>query len=169
MSDAFDLDRFAPRPTKFTLKGREYRVSGDPDVDVVARMLRVEDAIRQSGDSRETVEAVEEGRDLLLEMVQEQDPDVTELKLGTTQLLVVFALIIHGPSVAAAVLAAIANPSLIGESDDSPVTTPHDGDGEEVERSEDEDADPLALGQRSPRRSSLLVTADAGLPDTGSD
>jgi hypothetical protein len=45
VSSVFDLDQFAPPPTRFKLGGRVYVVDGDPDVDVVARMMRIEQKV----------------------------------------------------------------------------------------------------------------------------
>lgn len=162
---AFDLDQFAPPPIRFRLQGREYQVSGDPDVDIVARMLRIEDALGESPETDEIVALVREGRDLILEMVQEYEPDVAELKLGSRELLIVFSLISHGPSVAAAVAEAISQHGDTADGAGEPVATPQTVPGE---REPEESADPLASGSLSSGTFSGSDGEKAGLLATGS-
>lgn len=106
----FDLRRFAPpAETTFQLKkhgDQVFAVDGDPDVDDVARMLRIENVVRGI-DEGDSAEALIEGKRLLLRMVQECQPEVTEMRIGPQELIVVFSLIVKGPTVAEAVMASI--------------------------------------------------------------
>lgn len=161
---AFDLDKFAPAPTRFTLRGRDYQVDGDPDVDTVARMLRIEEKIGGSSTPDEMAAALQEGRDVLLELVRERDPEVAELKIGSQQLLVVFSLIVHGPSVADAVAAAIAPPTPAPGEAGKAVAT---GDAPAREATADADAAPLASEPSSPESSYGSDGETAGALVTG--
>lgn len=165
MSDAFDLDQFAPPPVRFKLDGHVYTVSGDVDVDRVARMLRVETAIEEADGIEETVAAVREGRELLLEMIRERDPDVDEISIGSQALLVTFALILHGSSVAAAVAEAISQPQAGGGDGEPGVAT---ADGPAPDGPQDADAAPLASETLSSGQSSGSDARESGLLVTGS-
>jgi hypothetical protein len=162
---AFDLDKFAPPPIVFKLGGREYRINGDVDVDVVARMLRIETAISDAGGTEETIAAVREGRDLILELVHDADPSVTEMKIGTQALMILFTRIVHGSSVAAAVAEAIAPPAPERSGGGAAVATPHEAADE---GESDDAADPLASERLSSERSSSSDEFDAGLLAIGS-
>jgi hypothetical protein len=162
---AFDLDRFAPPPIVFKLGGRTYRINGDVDVDVVARMLRIETAITDAESTEETIEAVREGRDLIVELCRDSGEDVADFKIGTQALLILFTRIVHGSSVAAAVAEAISPPTQVDPATGEPVATPDDGTGE----GEPGDAPaPLASARLSSERSSSSDEFDAGLLATGS-
>jgi len=166
MADAFDLDVFAPRAISFTLRGKGYAVSGDPDVDVVALMLRIEEQIKDSETVDETVSAVQEGKQLLIEMISEHDPsqDVSAFKVGSQDVLLLFALIMHGSSVAAAVAEAITQAAPGGSEAGDAVTTSDDADGE---RAREGDEAPLASAELLSARSSTSGESDDGLPATG--
>jgi hypothetical protein len=91
---------------------------------------------------------------------------VTELKIGTQALLILFTRIVHGSSVAAAVAEAI-----------SPPTPERSGDGRaccntaddgRCEGGSDDAAAPLASVRLSSERSSSSDEFDAGLLATGS-
>lgn len=157
--DAFDLARFAP-PTGLTVSlrnGRRYRFPGDPDVDDVAVMLRLETAI-QDKSGADLAEVLLEGKETLKRLILAADAsqDVSDLKIGPEEMLVVFALLVHGSTVAEAVGIAI--------------TAHNTGQGEDVDETaeereerlaaaaEDGDADPLS---QSPSSSSG--------PSSGSD
>lgn len=111
----YNLDRFMPAPIPFETGGRTYRVSGDPDVEVVALMMRLERQIRgldenvddedQVGD--EIAEAIVEARDLLITLAQEYDPEIKTMRIGVGGILTVFALITGGNTVADAVADAL--------------------------------------------------------------
>lgn len=161
---AFDLDQFAPPPVSFKLHDRVYTINGDVDVDVVARMLRIETAISEADGTEETVEAVREGRELLLEMIREREPDVAELKIGAQALLVTFALILHGSSVAAAVAEAISQPTRADAATGEPVQTADEGLDEEGRDGEEA---PLASDTLSSERSSSSDERESGLLVTG--
>lgn len=140
MSDAFALDNFAPPETvTFRLRkhgDHDFVVDADPDTTDVLRMLRIEEKIRQAEDELETVEAAEEGKQLLLRLIQERQPDVTELKTGMQEVLVVFSLIVRGASVAAAVANAISATSTDddpGAGDPAAAGQQHNVPGDEVE------------------------------------
>lgn len=170
---AFDLDVFAPVPVSFTVTENEvkktYQLNGDPDVDVVARMLRIEDAIGESskqGDVNEIVAHVQEGKQLIVELILSADAsqDVSLLDLNTQGVMTLFALVMHGGSVAAAVAEAISRPTLEGAEGDDPVTTGENGldaDGA------DADASPLVSARSSSARSSISDESDDGAPVTG--
>ena len=166
MADAFDLDVFAPRAISFTLRGKGYAVSGDPDVDVVALMLRIEEQIKDSETVDETVSAVQEGKQLLIEMISEHDPsqDVTAFKVGSQDVLLLFALVMHGSSVAAAVAEAITQATPGGSDGENAVTTRENADGEGAEGG---DGSPLASVALSSARSSTSDESGDGLPATG--
>lgn len=63
-SGEFDLDSFAPAEIRFRLGGRSWRLPGDPDVEIVAKMLRIETAVRD-GDPEDAANAIVEGREIL--------------------------------------------------------------------------------------------------------
>lgn len=165
--DAYDLDAFAPRPITFKIRDVEWRIDSDPDVDVVARMLRIENEIQEAEGIDATVASTQEGKQLLLEMIRDFDPgQVTDgLKLGAQDVLLIFALIMHGSSVAEAVARAMSSSSQDGEEADSPVATRQDG-GSESGLGGDEL--PLALGAPSSERSSSSDVPAGGRPATGS-
>lgn len=164
---AFDLDQFAPAPVKFKLLDRttrekvEYAIDGDPDIDLVARMLRIEDQLE--GDDT-AVSAALEGRDLILELVKVRRPDVTELKMSPREILSVFYLLIRGEEVAAAVASALsqpaAKPAERGTEEEEPVATPEDDP-------EGEALPPLASVKSSSERSSSSDGETAGVLVTG--
>jgi hypothetical protein len=162
---AFDLDRFAPPPIVFKLGGRTYRINGDVDVDVVARMLRIETAITDAESTEETIEAVREGRDLIVELCRDSGEDVADFKIGTQALLILFTRIVHGSSVAAAVAEAISPPTQVDPATGEPVATPDDGSSE---GGSGDVAAPLASVRLSSGRSSTSDELDAGLLATGS-
>lgn len=160
---AFDLDSFAPPPVVFKLRGIDYRLPGDPDVEIVAQMLRIEEKIRDSEAVEDTAAAVREGKELLLKLALDYDvdQDITDLTLGTTQVLTLFSLILHGGSVAAVVARALTAPdSDLGEDTDG-VTTRGDGVGEG-------DSAPLVSASALSARSSLSDDTGDGHRDTGS-
>lgn len=162
---AFDLDSFAPPPTRFSLGGREYTVTGDPDVDVVARMLRVEEKIGGAGSDAETIAALEEGRDILLQLIHDRDPDVTSLKIGVKQLLVVFSLIVHGETVAAAVQTVLTQPVTVAEHEDGEAGEAQPG--QQLDDAAGEGGGPLPSERRSSERSSSSDGSPAGALVTG--
>lgn len=163
---AFDLDQFAPAPVNISVRGVPFRLNGDPDVDVVARMLRIEDGIRDAEGVEATVKAVQEAKLLLIELIHDIDDtqDVSALKLNTQDVMTLFALVLHGSSVAAVVAEAIAQPSqAVGEDGDA-VATPGSGPDE---TGADADAAPLVSASTSPEPSSLSEETDASLSVTG--
>jgi len=165
--DAYDLDAFAPSPVTFKIRDVEWRVDSDPDVDVVARMLRIENEVQEAEGVDATVAATQEGKRLIQEMVRDFDPaqDTDALKMGAQDVLLVFALIMHGSSVAEAVARAMSSASQDGGEASSPVATRQDGDdGAGL----DGDELPLALGAPLSGRSSSSDVPDGGRPDTGS-
>jgi hypothetical protein len=156
---AFDLDRFAPPDIRFKLDGREYVVDGDPDVDVIAKLLRIEEQIRESSSESEMAAGLQEGRDLVVEMLRQRDANIGEIRIGMSRLLQVFALIVHGPSVAEAVARAV-SPSALGTGDgDSAVATAQNAHDETVR---DGDPGPLGSGTSSPASSSSSADATDG-------
>jgi hypothetical protein len=171
-SSPFSIDRFAPADATFKLTkhgDHVFTVDGDPDVDVVARMFRIEESLQSSAPEGDTSlgDAAIEGRQLLLELIQEKDPDFAgPLKVGLSELLVIFSLILRGTSVADAVADAILrlNPAS-GTTDDSRVFE-QELDGDEPGR-EDGDGGPLASASGSPARSSVSATVADGLPAIG--
>lgn len=167
MADAFDLDVFAPAPIRFKLRKREYRLGADPDVDVVAKMLRLETAIEEADSADETVTVVQEAKALLVERMLDFDPsqDLTAFKVSGPDVLLLFALIMHGSSVAAAVAEAITQSTPGGSDGEGGVITPRN-DGDEEVREGDEA--PLASAALSSERSSISDGSGAGLPATGS-
>jgi hypothetical protein len=136
-------------------------------VDVVAKMLRLETAIGDSDGADETVEHVQEAKKLLIGLLLDHDPaqDVSEFKVTGPDVLLLFALIMHGSSVAAAVAEAItqAAPGAAGAGD--AVRTPQDADGERPGESGEA---PLASVAPSSARSSSSDEPAAGPRATGS-
>lgn len=165
--DAFDLDAFAPRKITFKARGIEYCVSGDPDVDVVAQMLRIENTMGAADDVEASVSATQEGKELIVEMILDfdQTQDISKLKVGPQDVALIFALILHGSSVAAAVAQALTNPQAATDDETSAVAT---ADGDLPDAAGDGDAAPLASASSSSGRSSLSAERDAGPPATGS-
>jgi len=168
MSSPFDLRRFAPpAETTFTLRkhgDHVFAVDGDPEVDDVAVMLRIENVVRGI-DEGDPVEALTEGKALLLRMIQDCQPEVVELKIGPQELVVVFALIVKGPSVAEAVMESI-TASNAAEAE----ALERGPDGEVREDDEGEGGAPVAplpSPKRSSGRSSSSGKRAAGLQATG--
>lgn len=158
MAGPFDLARFAPNPYfEFIMAGTTtYRVLADPDVDQVARMLRIEQTIQTPG--MEMADAMVEGKQLLMEMIRDATPDVdlSGFTVGGQQLLAIFAGVMYGESVAQAVLEGIAaetpDSAPDDETDDSGALQHDDTDG--YAAAEDAGGSPLPLGRRSPEQSS---------------
>lgn len=107
---AFDLSAFAPAATvEVTFKrGGTIVFPGDPSTDDVARMLRLEQEI-EVAESVELADLLDQGKDLLAKMAREVDPaqDVKAVEIGGSELCIVFALLLHGETVATAVAAAL--------------------------------------------------------------
>jgi hypothetical protein len=175
MGSPFDLRRFAPpAETTFTLRKHGdfvFRVDGDPEVDDVAVMLRIENVVRGIEEGN-AAEALTEGKQLLLRMVRECQPDVEEIKVGPQELIILFALIVKGPTVAEAVMESI-TASNLAEAEALEL-----GDDDERAAKEDDgseggaDVAPLPSRTRSSRRSSSSPgrsssEGTAGLPATG--
>lgn len=175
MGSPFDLRRFAPpAETTFTLRkhgDHVFAVDGDPEVDDVAVMLRIENVVRgiEEGDP---VEALTEGKALLLRMIQDCQPETVELKVGPQELVVLFALIVKGPTVAEAVMKSITASNAAEEE-----ALEH-GDDERAPQEDDDESEggapvaPLASRKRSSKRSSSSAgpsssAATDGLPATG--
>lgn len=169
MDDAFASKSFSPADVRFRLSkhgDHEFVVDGDPTVDQLDDMLRIEGQIR--GDAvteEELAAAAKEGRDLILALIREKQPDVTALRIGLQELTVVFSLIMRGSSVAEAVANAIlAPPAAVPDQDGlKPLEDDATGDGVVDEG----DGDPLASKRSSTGRSSSSGEPDAGLRDTG--
>jgi hypothetical protein len=163
----FGLRRFAPPDeTTFTLRkhGDEvFAVDGDPDVDDVAQMLRIENIVRGI-DEGDSAAALTEGKALLLRLVRECRPDVTEMRIGPQELIVIFSLIVKGPSVAEAVMEAITASNAAAaagrELDGDLPADGTDGDGDAA-------GAPLPSVKRSSGRSSSSAEQEAGLQAIG--
>lgn len=116
----FDMRRFAP-PTGVTVafrNGTSFRLPGDPDVDDVAIMLRLETEINEKN-GVELGSVLTEGKETLKRLILTADPeqDVSKLRVGPEEMLVIFALLVHGSTVAEAVGVAItAHNTAAGES-----------------------------------------------------
>jgi len=170
MGSPFDLRRFAPpAETTFTLSrggDHAYAVRGDPEVGDILTMYKIENVVRGIGEG-DPVEALVEGKALLLKMIRESQPAVKEIEVGPQELIVLFALFVKGPTVAEAVMASI-TASNAAEAEGH-------GRGED-ERAPQEDDDeseggatvaPLPSRKRSSGRSSSSGKRAAGLPATG--
>jgi hypothetical protein len=155
VAPAFDMREFAPpREAMFTLRnGETYKVSGDPDVNDVALLLRIEDEI-QDKEAGELAVALDEGKATLVALIQacEPDRDLTDFRIGPEEMLLVFAYICHGPSVAAAVAAGVSQINARDEDEPHEVA--------EVD-------DPIPLERRSSGRSSGSEHDDVGHLATG--
>lgn len=169
MRGPFDLNRFAgPEDVRFRLRKHGdhlFVVDADPDVDDVARMLRIENVIRGREEDADVEAALVEGKQMLLRMIRERDPDFGELRIGSQELIVVFSLIVHGDTVAAAVLEAItaANSRAAGGTD----SPDRDADQVDADVDREEDETPLLSERRSSERSSTSDELEVGLPVTG--
>lgn len=165
MSPAFDLDSFAPPPVSFTFRGQTWTVFGDPVTDQITRMLRIETALSEADGIDETLDVVAEGCKILTDLAHDYDADQPDVQLSAQALLVTFALILHGSSVAAAVAEAISRPTQGGDDAGNAVATAreHVHEGER-----DVDADPLASARSSSERSSTSDGFVDGLLATGS-
>lgn len=118
---AYDLSRFAPPDVTFTIRqrvgdeieDREFRVPGDPDSEIVVQMLRLEREVKGIDESlRRPDEAIVEARNLLIDLIRERDPAFDpdaepRFRIGSAQILIVFALITGGASVADATAEAL--------------------------------------------------------------
>lgn len=168
MGSPFDLRRFAPpAETTFMLRkhgDQVFAVDGDPEVDDVARMLRIENVVRglEEGDA---AEALSEGKALLLRMVRECQPDVDALKVGPQELIIIFALIVKGPTVAEAVMESITASNQAEAEALEPGDAAEREPGEEAEQAAD--AAPLVSAKRSSGRSSSSAVPADGLLATG--
>lgn len=162
--DAFDLNRFSP-PTGVTVtlrNGGSYRFPGDPDVDDVAVMLRLESDINDKA-GPELADTLQEGKETLRRLILSADPsqDVSGLKVGPEEMLVLFALLVHGSTVAEAVGAAITAHNLeAGES--------HEGDPDGPAAEVGTPEGPLSRSESSSsERSSGSDAEEASLQATG--
>lgn len=169
--DAFDLGRFAP-PTGVTVAMRNektYRFPGDPDVDDVAVMLRLETQIRDA-EGADLADVLIEGKETLKRLILSIDPeqDVDALKVGPEEMLVLFALLVHGSSVAEAVgIAITAHNTASGESLENETEEEREERLARVAEVDDED-DPLSpSGSSSSEQSSGSDAEEASLPATG--
>ena len=116
--DALDLRQFAP-PAGVTVtlaSGQSYTFPGDPDTDDVARMLRLEEAMSDT-DGLELAENIEEAKGIISRMALQADPsqDVAAMKVGSSELVILFALLLHGATVADAVGRALVASETTGE------------------------------------------------------
>lgn len=165
----FSLQRFAPEDVTFTLRkhgDHTFRIDSDPDVDVVARMFRIEEQLQTAESEPLVGEAALEARDLLLELIQEKDPEFAgPLKIGLSEITIVFSLILRGTSVAAAVADAILAPAVSGGSETGEKPFKHEA-GDDAADEVGDDA-PLRSEKPSPERLSGSATEEAGLPVTG--
>lgn len=162
--DVFNLDTFAPAKTRFTVKGIDYVVDGDPDVDVVARMLSIEERVRATSRRAELVPILQEARDLVLEMVKREDPAVVELPIGSQEIMLLLARIMHGEDVANTVANALLRPGALDEQADDTRTPEEIAAALEV----DGEDGPLSLSaSSSSRQSSTSGDGTDGDPATG--
>lgn len=163
--EAFDLSRFSP-PTGVTVafrNGGSYRFPGDPDVDDVAVMLRLEGDINDKAGPG-LADALQEGKETLRRLILSADPsqDVSGLKVGPEEMLVVFALLVHGSTVAEAVGAAITAHNLEGGESHEP------GDADDERAAEVGAEGPLSRSESSSsERSSGSDADEASLQATG--
>lgn len=122
-SQAYDLRRFKPPPIRFVLDdpdrpdnpdGREYAITGDPDIDLMAEILHLDNLLRgqtqdlddlsDEDENREIATAIVRAKEIVLGLIQQQDPTVTSIRIGVGQILSLFALL-HGGETAAEGLA----------------------------------------------------------------
>lgn len=167
--EAFDLESFAPPDTiKFRLRkhgDHEFVIDGDPDTGDVALMLRIEEQMRSADNEADAVLAADEGKSVLLRLVQERQPEITELKVGMQEVLVVFSLIIRGSSVAEAVARAVTASGKLAEPGELGDDEPALGEGEPGPQGAE--VTPLPSAEHSLMRSSSSDEHAAGLPATG--
>jgi hypothetical protein len=168
----FDLSRFAPNPYfHFKLRsGAEYRCFADPDVDQVARMLRIESVLNGSEDG-DVGEHLKEGKEILADLIRQATPDadLAGFRIGSQEIAVVFAALLHGESVATAVLEAISrddrdepaepgtdDPDALQQDDETGFTAKEGGE-----------VTPLPSARRSAEPSSASDEPAGSLPATG--
>jgi hypothetical protein len=122
-ADPYSLDKISAPALAFTLRGLTWRISADPDVEVVAQMLRLEQIIRPTHQPRdltpedirridlETQTAMVEAKELILDLIEEmpqaQELDRSHFRIGVIDVCTLFALITKGETVADAVAEAI--------------------------------------------------------------
>jgi hypothetical protein len=193
MADAFSLENFAPAlTTKFKLAKHPdvvFEVDGDPDTGEVVQLLKFEQRQEAIGDEIQRVtteqepgwevrfgelqmegaESADEAKAYLLSLIQKHQPEVTKLRCGSEELSIVFALILHGSSVASVVASRISNTA--GGADDVEPGEPQADDPRAPREGDDEVSEatvtPLPSATLSSERSSSLDEPEAGLPATG--
>lgn len=159
----FNLSEHAPTDVWFELRGKEYRVTGDPDVEVWKLMLRIDMVLRDESAADEDMalsDALATGKQLILDLIREHDPDVADIRLGVTEMLAFFSYMTGGPSVAHATAHALTGG----------VDAMRGDEGDEIdpdlllEDDEDKEADvaPLASAKPSSARSRRSRASTSG-------
>lgn len=159
MADSvFDVGTFAAKSIRIRLHGSEYELPADPDVDVLANLLRIETAIK-TGRDEDVPPALVEGKAVLLGLLRDANPgrDLDDVRVGVGELLTIFALISDGPSVAEAVARGIMDAAALGD----------DELRRRLDEAEGESRDPLASARPSSEHSSPSDDLTDGDPDTG--
>jgi hypothetical protein len=178
----YNLSEYAPADVIFTLRGKDFRVTGDPDVEVWKLMLRIDEVLRGTPDEDEEMglsEALEIGKRLMVDLIREYapdfdlirpgDPDFDEehpeaeqrrpFRIGVNELLGFFTYMTGGPTVADATARAITGNVDALHSGDLP---DEDGEGEAGEPQA-----PLASAKPSSARSRSSRAKTAGKPAGG--
>lgn len=152
-STPYKLDAISRVTTiAFTLRDQEWRISSDPDVEVVATMLRLEREIRALDDA-DTATSIVDAKELILDLLedlpQKQPVDRAHFRIGVGEILTLFALISGGESVAdmvaEGITAGMSTAREAGEFSEEELAAAAAGD---------EDAAPLASRSHSSGRSS---------------
>ncbi len=140
----FNADRFTALKAKLEIGGQVYDLPLDPDVDMVAAILRAETAINEQKDEN-FVAAIIEGKKLLMQLLEEAGNEVPErIPVGVAQILSIFRFITGGRSAGDAILELIQAPA-------DPDAKP-----------DEEPAEPVPLSKRSTKRSSGSAKKTAG-------
>src|SRR5438552_16677816 len=134
----------------------------DPDVEVVATMLRFRDLLKDESEDVESAEILVEARDLILDLIdavpQEQPLVPEEFRVTTAQVFALFAKMLggeEGDDIAKQVVRAIAVAST-GKSEDELTAV------ERAALEAGEDSAPLRPAKRSSRRRSGSAGATSG-------
>jgi hypothetical protein len=159
----YRLDAIArTKPIRFELRGKLWSISADPDVEVVATMLRLERELTNvdadgAGDvaGMELADAVVEAKDLVLDLIddwpnQDQPLERGQFRISVTELLSLFGLMTGSPSVADAVAQGITSAMSTARGQ------------EDFSDSDDEEDGPLASTTRSSGRRSSSAASTSG-------
>lgn len=92
----YDADRYTTSTLTIKLGGREYTLSGDPDCDLIAAILRADEAMREAR-GLDAATAVTDAKALFVELLREENEDVPDkIKIGVGRVTEIFMWLIGG-------------------------------------------------------------------------